>query len=114
MYILVKGTITVRNTAVVSTEPKNRKEKVTIKNCTPFTDCISEINNSLVKKAKDIDVVMPMYSLVEYSDSCAKTSGRSWQYFKDESALDANWFYLITVFRLNLNKKQKVKQEMIQ
>ena len=38
-------------------------------NCALFTDCISEINNSQIDNAKDIDVVMPMYNLIEYSDN---------------------------------------------
>ena len=49
------------------------------KNCAPFTNCISEINNTQVDNAKDIDIVMPMYS-----DNYAKTSGSLWQYFRDE------------------------------
>ena len=54
------------------------------KNCAPFTNCISEINNMQVDNAKDIDIVMPMYNLIEYSDNYAKTSGSLWQYFRDE------------------------------
>ena len=44
------------------------------KNCAPFTDCISEINNTQIDNAKDIDLVMPMYNLIEYSDNYSKTS----------------------------------------
>ena len=54
------------------------------KSCAPFTNCISEINNAHVDNAKDIDVVMPMYNLIEYSDNYAKTTGSLWQYFNDE------------------------------
>ena len=54
------------------------------KNCAPFTNCISEINNMQVDNAKDIGIVMPMYNLIEYSDNYAKTSGSLWQYFRDE------------------------------
>ena len=54
------------------------------KSCAPFTNCISEINNTHVDNAKDIDVVMPMYNLIEYSDNYAKTTGSLWQYFNDE------------------------------
>ena len=43
MYILVKGTITVPNTAAPGAEQNNRNKKVILKNCTPFTDCISKI-----------------------------------------------------------------------
>ena len=44
---------------------------------------MSEINNTQVDDAKDIDIVMPMYNLIEYSDNYAKTSGSLWQYCKD-------------------------------
>ena len=54
------------------------------KNCAPFTNCISEINITQVDNAKDIDIVMPMYNLIEYSNNYAKTSGSLWQYFRDE------------------------------
>ena len=49
----------------------------------PFTNCISEINNTQVDNAKDIDIVMPMYNLIEYSDNYSKTSGGLWKYCKD-------------------------------
>ena len=49
---------------------------VAFKNCVPFTNCISEINNTHMDNAKDIDIVMPMYNLIENSDNYSKTSGR--------------------------------------
>ena len=52
----------------------NTNKKVVFKNCAPFTDCIREINNTQVDNAKDIDIVMPMYNLIEYSDNYSKTS----------------------------------------
>ena len=57
---------------------------VTFKNYAPFTNCISETNNTQVDNAKDIDIVMPMFNLIEYSDNYAKTTGSLWQYFRDE------------------------------
>ena len=68
-YILVKGTITVNNTAAAA---NNTNKKVIFKNCAPFTNYISETNNTQVDNAKDIDIVMPMYNLIEYSDNYAK------------------------------------------
>ena len=59
-----------------------------MKNSAPFTDCISEINNIQVDNAKIIDVVMPLYNLIEYSDIYSKTSGSLWQYHRDEEALN--------------------------
>ena len=82
-YILVKGTITVNNTAAQGAAANNTNKKVIFKNCAPFTNCISEINNTQIDNAKDIDIVMPMYNLIEYSDNYAKTTRSLWQYCKD-------------------------------
>ena len=54
-----------------------------LKNCVRFTNCTSKINNIQIDNAKDIDIVMPMYSLIEYSDNYLKTSGKLWQCCKD-------------------------------
>ena len=89
-YILVKGTITVNNTAAQGAAANNTNKKVIFKNCAPFTNCISEINNTQIDNAKDIDIVMSMYNLIEYSDNYAKTTGSLWQYCKDIPALNVN------------------------
>ena len=68
-YILVKGTIAVNNTAAANADANNTNKKVIFKNCAPFTICISEINNTQVDNAKDLDAVMSMYNLIEYSDN---------------------------------------------
>ena len=75
VYILVTGTITVNNTPAADPNANNTNKKVIFKNCAPFTNCISEINNIQVDNAKDIDIVMSMYNLIEHSDSFSKTSG---------------------------------------
>ena len=64
-YILVKGTITVNDTAAADANANNTNKKVIFKNFAPFTNCISEINNTQVDNAKDIDIVMPIYNLIE-------------------------------------------------
>ena len=68
-------------------DPDNADKEVVFKNCAPFTDCISETNNTQIDNAKYTDVIMPMYNLIEYSDHCSKTSGSLWQYYRDEPAL---------------------------
>ena len=80
-YILVKGTITVSNTAAEGAAASNVDKKVIFKNCAPFTNCISEINNTQIDNAKDM--LMLMYNLIEYSANYTKTSGSLWQYCKD-------------------------------
>ena len=75
-YILAKGTISIA--AQTGDNPNNGNKEVVFKNCAPFTDCISEINNTQIENAKDINVVMPIYNLVEYSKNYSKTSGSLW------------------------------------
>ena len=89
-YILVKGTVSVNNTAAAGAAVNNNDKKVIIKNCAPFTNCISEINNTQIDNAKDIDIVMSMYNLIEYSDNYAKRTGSLWQYSKDIPARNDN------------------------
>ena len=85
-YILVKGKIAIAEAGVdpVARQADERNKGVIFKNCAPFINCISEINNTQIGNAKDIDIVMPMYNLIEYSDNYAKTKGSLWQYFRDE------------------------------
>ena len=85
-YILVKGNIAVNNTAGAAAN--NTNKKVIFKNCAPFTNCISKINNTDIDNAKYIDIVMPMYNLIEYSDNYSKTSGSLWQYCKEIPAVN--------------------------
>ena len=59
-YILVKGNITVNNTATDSAAANNTNKTVIFKNCAPFTNCISKINNTQIDNAEYIDIVMPM------------------------------------------------------
>ena len=85
-YILVKGRIRIAGAGadLAARRADERDKGVAFKNCAPFTNYISEINNTQIDNAKDIDIVMPMHNLIEYSDNYAKTSGSLWQYFRDE------------------------------
>ena len=73
-YIHVNGTIAVRNTSAAAAPVKDINKKVILKKCVPFTNCISGMNNTQVYDPQDIDIVMPMYNLIEYSDVYLKTS----------------------------------------
>ena len=77
-YILVKGTLTIENAAAKGVAPNHRNKKVKYKNYAPFTDCLSQINNDEIDHAKNIDLVIPMYKLIEYTDNYWKTSGILW------------------------------------
>ena len=85
-YILVKGTITITGSGddTAARQADERDKGVMFKNCVPFTKCISRINGTDIDNAQDIDIVMPIYNLTEYSDNYLKTSGSLWQYYKDD------------------------------
>ena len=74
-HLLVKGNITVNNAAGAGAAANNVNKKVTFKNCAPFTNCISKINNTQIDYAEYTDIVMLMYNSIEYSDNYSKTSG---------------------------------------
>ena len=86
-YILVKGTITITGEGdyAAARQADETDKGVAFKNCAPFTSCKTGINNVEIDYCQDIDIVMPMYNLIEYSDNYAKTSGGLWQYYRDES-----------------------------
>ena len=74
-YILVKGSISANNAAPAAADPNITNKKVIVLNCAPFTNCISKINNTQIHNAEYIDIVMPMYNLIEFGDNYSKTSG---------------------------------------
>ena len=76
-YILLSATITVPNTAPAGANRSN-KQYIIIETCAPFTNCISEINNTQLDNVKYIDIVMLIYNLIEYGDNNSKTSGSLW------------------------------------
>ena len=87
-YKIVKETLTIPNTTAAGTAANNANKKVVINNCAPFSDCISEINNIQVDNVKYIDVMIPIYNLIEYRNNYSKTSESLWQYYRDEPALN--------------------------
>ena len=85
-YALLKGTITMTGSGDDDATKRldERNKSVIFKNCVPFTKCISRINNTGIYNAQDIDIVMPMYNLIEHSDNYSKKLGSLWQYYKDD------------------------------
>ena len=55
------------------------------KNNAPFRSCISKINSTLIDNAEDLDIVMPMYNLLKYSQNYSMTSGSLWNYYRDKT-----------------------------
>ena len=75
-YILVNGTITIAGAGADAgaRQADERDKGVRFKNCAPFINCKTEIYNAEIDNAKDINLVMPMYNLIEYSYNYSKTS----------------------------------------
>ena len=82
-YIVVEEAITVNGRAYASNK---RNKSVAFKNNAPFVNCISKVNGAKIDNAEDLDVVMPMYNLLEYSKNYKKkkTTGSLWNYYRDE------------------------------
>ena len=92
-YILVKGTTTVtapgvNNNANNIRDKRNRP--VILKNNAPFVSCITRINGELIEDADDLDIVMSMYNLLEYSKNYRKTIRSLYNYYRDELSDDAD------------------------
>ena len=111
-YIHVRGTVTVNNTAAADADANNTNKKVLFKNFAPFTRCISEVNNTNVNDTKDTDIVMPVYNLIEFSDSYSKTSGSLWKYCKDIPAIDNNNNAIVNFTNNNLTDSFNFKVKM--
>ena len=80
-YILVKAKI--RITGAGDNAAARQAGDREFKNCASFTNCISEINYTQIDNAKDIDIVKPMYNLIEYSNNYARKPGSLWKYYGD-------------------------------
>ena len=81
-YVWVKGIITVTN----PNNNANFDRRLTLENNAPFLSCVSKINGEFVENAEDLDIVIPMYNLLEYSKNYEKTSGSLFNYYRDETS----------------------------
>ena len=82
-YILVNGTITVTANAGANNVRDKKDRKLILKNNAAFVSCITRINNELIEDADDLDIVMPMYNLLEYSKNYRKTMGSLYNYYRE-------------------------------
>ena len=90
-YILVKGTITVNGVVNgVENEIVRRNRPLILKNTARFVSCMTKVNNEFIEDADDLDTVMPMYNLLEYSKNYRKTIGSLYNNYKDELSDDNN------------------------
>ena len=88
--ILLSVTSSSEDTLATGATKSNTNKNIILANCSPFADCISEINNTQVSNVKDIDLIMSMYNLIQYRDNCSKTSGSLWKYYRNKSSLNHN------------------------
>ena len=115
-YIFVNRIITVSK---VTAGGRNRYIRRIFKNFSPFADSMSEINNAqvdILDNAKNINIVISTYYLIEYSDNHSKISRSLSQYYGDEPMVtdaDAIHNFLVIVLRLNFNQKYPVKREIM-
>ena len=116
-YVLVSGTgiITGEGDDDAANQLDERNKGVIFKICGPFTECVSNINNTQIDNARDTDIVMPMYNLIEYSDNYSKTSGNLWQYYRyylnDNMAESESFKSKITIIKPPLIVIQKVLKQ---
>ena len=80
--------ISVEDTSAEGAAANNTNKNVIFQNSAQFTDFISKINNTQVDNAKEIDIAMPMYNLIEFSNNYLNISGSLWQYYGDEPSLN--------------------------
>ena len=89
-FLLVNGTITVTAAAGANNIRDKKNRKLILKNNAPFVSCITRINGELIEDAGDLDIVMPVYNLLEYSRNYRKTIGSLYNYYRDELTNDNN------------------------
>ena len=89
-YILVNGTITVTAAACANNIRDKKNRKLILKNNSALVSCITIINGELIEDTDDLDIVMSMYNLLEYSKNYRKTIGSLYNYYRDELINDNN------------------------
>ena len=104
-YILIKGTITVTAPGANNgaNNIRDKRNRPLILNNTPFVSCITRINGELIEDADDLDIVMSMYNLLDYSKNYRKTIGSLYNYYRDKLSNDANDNNFDNIKIVNLN-----------
>ena len=87
-YILVNDTLTLTANAGANNIRDKKDKPLILKSNAPFVSCITKINNKFIEDADDLDIVMPMYNLLEYSKNYRKTIGSLHNYYRDELTND--------------------------
>ena len=105
-FILVTGNI--------SATPNNAATQVVFKVCAPFKDCRTEINDTFVDYADFINITVPMYNLIKYSDNYSDTSGSLWNFKRDEVINNADVTNDNNALHLNIKEILLVIQKMME
>ena len=103
-YILMTGDIKVKGVAA--------NTNFAFKNCAPFTRCVTHINDKHAETAENLDIIMPMYNLIEYSDNYADSSGSLYYQFKRDESPTSNAGNLLN-FALDNSKSFKYKARLL-
>ena len=82
VHVVVKGTINVIKGFNNNTNDDAYDKRLALKNNAPFFSCISKINGELIENVEDLDIVMPMYNVLEYSKNYGKSTGSLFNYYK--------------------------------
>ena len=106
LYILVIGDINVTG--------GDNNTKVAFKNCAPFRKCRTEINETFVDDADFINITMPMYNLIKYSENYSDTSGSSWQFKRDEPPINNNEAFINITAESSSSFKYKLSVMLLQ
>ena len=94
------------NIAVVN---GNNNTDVCFKNCSPFIRCVTRLNDEHIETSDNLDIVMKLYNLIEYSDNHEQSSGSLWQYKRDEQNLNATG----NIDNVNANDSSSFKDKLI-
>ena len=95
-----------------------RNKNLVFKNNAPFINCITKINGIKIDNAENLDVVMPMYNLLEYSKNYRKRTGSLWNYYRDEpsdllSTNSESFKYKISIAGKTLNNDSLTDAEVV-
>ena len=101
-------------TGDTTAEGGNADTKVVFKNCAPFTRCVTHINDEHVKTAENLDVIMPMYNLIEYSDNYPDSSGSLYQFKRDEQNMNnGNIADITTTYSSSFKYKSSILGDLV-
>ena len=104
-YIVVKGDITLEG----DKDANKRNKSLAFKNKAPFINCILKINGIKIDNLEDLDVIMSMYNLLDYSKNYRKTTGSLWNYYRDEPSNPLSFNFESCKYQTNIvGKRPKI------